>query len=148
MTLKDKHKCLENTLDRDCPICLGYLFTSTQPVIFLGCGHPVHSECLIKYQRTSIACPECRKTFLSKSDQEMVRQEFILLKNAQPMPLEYVFPVRIFCNDCGKTTITDNHFLGWVCGECGFINTNCLGRVNEEEQQNNTSSSSSSSTSQ
>lgn len=36
------HTCTENVLDSDCPICFEFLFSSTTPVHFLRCGHPIH----------------------------------------------------------------------------------------------------------
>ena len=46
---KDHHQCLENCLQVDCPICGEYLFTSTQPGMFLKCGHTMHAHCYEKY---------------------------------------------------------------------------------------------------
>jgi len=37
---KEKHRCIERALDSACPICHGgSLFTSTDPVVFVQCGH-------------------------------------------------------------------------------------------------------------
>src|SRR5690554_1246043 len=35
---KDNHKCIERSLECDCPICGEYLFTSTTTVIFMVSG--------------------------------------------------------------------------------------------------------------
>lgn len=39
------HKCLAKSLEANCPICYVYLFTSTEPVVFMRCGHTMHSRC-------------------------------------------------------------------------------------------------------
>ena len=35
LNLRDRHKCVENSLRANCPVCLQYMFTSTKVVIFL-----------------------------------------------------------------------------------------------------------------
>jgi hypothetical protein len=44
-----KHKCVERSLESDCPICHTYMFTSTTPVMFLPCGHCMHVSCYEEY---------------------------------------------------------------------------------------------------
>lgn len=43
------HKCVERSLESDCPICHSYMFTSTTPVMFLPCGHCMHVSCYEEY---------------------------------------------------------------------------------------------------
>lgn len=44
-----KHKCVERSLESDCPICHTFMFTSTTPVMFLPCGHCMHVTCYEEY---------------------------------------------------------------------------------------------------
>jgi hypothetical protein len=53
MESRDNHKCIAKSLDANCPICSVYLFTSTDPVVFMRCGHTMHSHCM------SIFLSEC-----------------------------------------------------------------------------------------
>lgn len=39
------HKCLEKSLETNCPICCDFLFTSSATVRALPCGHYMHSAC-------------------------------------------------------------------------------------------------------
>ncbi|RHZ10987.1 hypothetical protein DYB26_008488 [Aphanomyces astaci] len=63
ITLK-KHKCVERSLESDCPICHVYMFTSTTPVMFLPCGHCMHVACYEDYTqdyRSQIYCSDCER---------------------------------------------------------------------------------------
>eukprot|EP00128_Syssomonas_multiformis_P004720 Colp12_sorted_trinity150504_noHs@4307 len=42
MGLQGKHRCIERSLECDCPICGEYMFTSTRTVMFMPCGHCMH----------------------------------------------------------------------------------------------------------
>lgn len=39
------HVCREKCLEDNCPICHEYIFTSSNPVKALSCGHVMHSSC-------------------------------------------------------------------------------------------------------
>lgn len=39
------HKCLEKCLETNCPICCDFLFTSSETVRALPCGHYMHLAC-------------------------------------------------------------------------------------------------------
>lgn len=39
------HKCLEKSLETNCPICCDFLFTSSATVRAQPCGHYMHSAC-------------------------------------------------------------------------------------------------------
>lgn len=39
------HKCREKGLETNCPICCDFLFTSSETVRALPCGHFMHSAC-------------------------------------------------------------------------------------------------------
>ncbi|XP_050222987.1 zinc finger protein BRUTUS-like At1g74770 [Mercurialis annua] len=55
------HVCREKCLEKNCPICHEYMFTSRRPVKALPCGHMMHSTCLRDYTCTNYACPICIK---------------------------------------------------------------------------------------
>ncbi|MBA0750870.1 hypothetical protein Gogos_002252 [Gossypium gossypioides] len=43
------HKCREKGLEINCPICCDFLFTSSESVRALPCGHFMHSACFQVY---------------------------------------------------------------------------------------------------
>lgn len=61
----DKHPCVSNALQGDCPVCMESLFRSTNEIKSLSCGHPMHTRCLLRYMDkmgdSEITCPTCRK---------------------------------------------------------------------------------------
>ena len=60
---KPTHKCIERALDSDCPVCMQYLFTSSE-ALFVGpqCGHALHPACMRQLFRSgTIKCPTCGK---------------------------------------------------------------------------------------
>ncbi|KAG0238886.1 hypothetical protein BGW42_000047 [Actinomortierella wolfii] len=124
IALQDNHKCIERNLECDCPICGEYMFTSTSTVIFMPCGHCIHSKCHEAYIRTSYQCPTCWKAladmseYYAKVDQLMAQQ---------PMPPEYAsYYSIVLCNDCEVKTETSFHFLYHKCGQCKGYNTKVL----------------------
>jgi len=62
ITLKNNHKCIENSSKNDCPICLEYLFNSRIPFNIMICGHNIHTTCLNEYSKRYINCPICRQS--------------------------------------------------------------------------------------
>lgn len=59
------HKCLEKSLETNCPICCEFLFTSSEAVRALPCGHYMHSACfqVCKSLSLSLVKPKC--TFIA-----------------------------------------------------------------------------------
>lgn len=55
IAMRDGHKCVEDSLKSDCPICHQHMFTSTTPVTFLPCGHCIHMTCYDQYARVGAA---------------------------------------------------------------------------------------------
>ncbi|KAG0334014.1 hypothetical protein BG000_008707 [Podila horticola] len=109
------HKCIERNLECDCPICGEYMFTSTATVIFMPCGHCIHSRCHDDYIKTSY---QCMSTYYAKIDS--------LLKE-QTMPPEYtnIFS-NVLCNDCEVKSEAPYHFLYHKCDKCKGYNTKVL----------------------
>jgi len=84
--MKDKHKCVNQRLMQDCPICLYDLQNSRDGVVFLPCGHSLHGKCYDTYIKNNIACPLCRKSVCDPSEFEALFDEMFA---ETPMPDEY-----------------------------------------------------------
>ncbi|KAF1793875.1 Zinc finger, CTCHY-type [Phytophthora cactorum] len=108
ITLK-KHKCVERSLESDCPICHAYMFTSTTPVMFLPCGHCMHVSCYEEYTLTNYICPLCSK---SLGDMELYFASIDELLERERMPAEYQdYKSLIYCSDCERKSTTKFHFV-------------------------------------
>ncbi|MQK89905.1 hypothetical protein EI007_25750, partial [Escherichia coli] len=101
-------------MHHDCPICCEYLFESTKGVIVMPCGHTIHKSCLEEMRdHLQYACPLCSK---SVCDMSKVWEKFDLEIAATPMPEPYQNKmVWILCNDCGKFSHVQFHFVGQKC---------------------------------
>ena len=80
------HKCIERSLECDCPICGEYLFTTISPIIFMPCGHGIHFICHREHLQSSYQCPICMKSVTDMS--HFFDQIDMMLSNHQ-MPPEY-----------------------------------------------------------
>uniref|UniRef100_A0A7S0ZKZ4 Uncharacterized protein n=1 Tax=Timspurckia oligopyrenoides TaxID=708627 RepID=A0A7S0ZKZ4_9RHOD len=119
-----RHHCLERSLEVDCPICSGYLFTSTLPVVFMRCGHTMHTHCFEEYTKTNYTCPLCCKSLANMSS-FYARLDDILSKEI--LPPEYANrSSNILCNDCGVRSKAAFHFMYHKCGRCKGYNTKVL----------------------
>ncbi|CAK9440997.1 uncharacterized protein LODBEIA_P48660 [Lodderomyces beijingensis] len=120
--LKDKHKCVSNTTHCNCAICSEYLFTSTQKVVFMKCGHSIHQLCYDELVKHSYKCPICKKSIAN------VENRFRLLDQEiahSPMPEPYnTWSCTITCNDCKGKSNCQYHVLGLKCKYCHSYNTN------------------------
>jgi len=115
------HRCMEHSLESDCPVCGEYLFTSTNPIKFLRCGHLMHASCYRRYAAADYRCPLCKKSLADMS------AYFAARLRDEPMPPEYRgIPARIFCNDCSARSLVEFHFLYNKCPQCGSYNTEVL----------------------
>lgn len=104
-----KHKCVERSLESDCPICHSYMFTSTTPVMFLPCGHCMHVSCYEEYTLTNYICPLCSK---SLGDMELYFASIDELLEREQMPSEYQdVKSLIYCSDCERKSTTNFHFV-------------------------------------
>jgi hypothetical protein len=114
-----KHKCIKDRNDRQCSICMEELDKKTN-VVSMICGHSIHEECLKFHLKSSYKCPECMKTIKD------MREEFKKIDDEienEPLSDELSYDVKIFCNDCEETTITQYHYLGTKCLKCKSYNT-------------------------
>ncbi|KAF9205355.1 hypothetical protein BGZ59_000517 [Podila verticillata] len=118
------HKCIERNLECDCPICGEYMFTSTATVIFMPCGHCIHSRCHDDYIKTSYQCPTCWKAL---GDMSTYYAKIDSLLKEQTMPAEYtnIFS-SVLCNDCEVKSEAPYHFLYHKCDKCKGYNTKVL----------------------
>jgi hypothetical protein len=128
-----RHRCMPQSLDVDCPICKEYLFTSRKPVVYMRCGHTMHSDCWDVYTRTKYTCPLCQKC-LTTMDSYYRELDCLMAMELANMPPEFRNRKnRIFCNDCEGTSEAPFHFEFHRCNvtlengrPCGSYNTRVL----------------------
>lgn len=119
----NKHKCT-SMKDKDCPVCLEDLFTSTKEVTSIQCGHRIHKGCLIEFCATSISCPLCKKLFVNKEEFNKAMEEYIT-RAVNPECFRNK-KATILCNECLKKSTVDFHIAGHKCLECGSYNTDVI----------------------
>ncbi|OVA12998.1 zinc finger protein [Macleaya cordata] len=118
------HKCRENGLESNCPICCDFLFTSSAAVRALPCGHFMHSACFQAYTCSHYTCPICSK---SLGDMAVYFGMLDALLAAEELPEEYRDRCQdILCNDCEKKGTARFHWLYHKCGSCGSYNTRVI----------------------
>lgn len=119
--LKDSHKCVENTMKSNCPICMEYMFSSTDPVTFLNCGHSVHANCLKEYLKHNYKCPVCNKSAGDMGPYFKLIDEHM---KTQKMPTEFEdTKANITCCDCEQKSTVNYHFQYHKCQHCKSYNT-------------------------
>ncbi|KAK3680725.1 zinc-ribbon-domain-containing protein [Podospora appendiculata] len=121
ISMTGAHKCIERSIDCDCPICGEYLFNSPKPVVFMQCGHSIHRHCFHAHMNSSYKCPLCNKSCVNMEYQ--FRNLDLAILN-QPMPHEYRDARAVVsCNDCSAKSQTAFHWLGLKCSVCNSYNT-------------------------
>ncbi|CAN8068630.1 unnamed protein product [Agarophyton chilense] len=124
MAFKDKHPCRERSLDANCPICTEYLATSTDPMVFLRCGHTMHANCLKELAASGYTCPICNKSMADMS--KWYKQLDEQIKN-EVVPREFVYKRSlVLCHECHEETHVRFHLVHHKCGACGSYNTRLL----------------------
>jgi hypothetical protein len=119
-----RHKCLEGSLDASCPICSDLLFTSTLPVMFMRCGHAIHTLCFHQHSRESYQCPVCCKSI---GDMHAYFRNLDVLMASHRMPPEFAgYKSEILCNDCERRGIVPFHFIYHKCTHCASYNTKTI----------------------
>lgn len=121
LELFNKHKCTEEALSGNCPVCSDPLFESNTPIKELPCGHFMHSLCFGAYVRYSYTCPIC---FKSLGDMEVYWKMLDAMLAAEKMPDG--FPIKsqkIRCNDCSAISEVPFHFVYHKCTKCHGYNT-------------------------
>ncbi|NXA61552.1 ZN363 protein, partial [Mohoua ochrocephala] len=133
LSLRGKHKCIENVSRQDCPICLEDIHTSRVGAHVLPCGHLLHRP-FSPLSGRGYRCPLCMHSALDMTrywrqlDNEVAQT---------PMPTEYQnMMVEILCNDCNARSTVQFHLLGMKCQNCESYNTAQDGRcrLSLEEQ--------------
>ncbi|GFZ16845.1 zinc finger protein-like protein [Actinidia rufa] len=120
------HKCLEKSLETNCPICCEFLFTSSATVRSLPCGHYMHSVCFQAYSCRNYVCPICSK---SMGDMAVYFGMLNALLATEELPEEYKDRFQdILCNDCERKGVARFHWLYHKCGFCGSYNTRAIKR--------------------
>lgn len=118
------HKCHEKVFEANCPVCHEFIFTSTDPVKALRCGHVMHSACFEAYTCSHYTCPICSK---SLGDMTVYFGMLDALLAAEILPEEYQGRTKdILCNDCEKKGKAPFHWLYHKCSVCGSYNTRVL----------------------
>ncbi|KAB2035531.1 hypothetical protein ES319_D04G158500v1 [Gossypium barbadense] len=118
------HKCREKGLEINCPICCDFLFTSSESVRALPCGHFMHSACFQAYACSHYICPICSK---SMGDMAVYFGMLDALLASEQLPEEYRNRCQdILCNDCDKKGTAAFHWLYHKCGYCGSYNTRVI----------------------
>lgn len=137
LAFKDSHKCIERSLESDCPICSEYLFTTRTGVIFMPCGHAIHYLCHEEHIKRSYQCPICCK---SLTNMKPFFSQIDTLLAGQPMPPEMAsMKASIFCNDCEKRSIVPYHMSQYhKCTHCSSYNTSVLKMISLSGQENAT----------
>lgn len=126
------HKCLDGSLQSNCPICGDDLFHTTSLVVFMPCGHAIHYFCYQDHTKNSYQCPICLK---SLNNMQYLFSRIDELMASQRMPEEYE-KVRsvILCNDCEQKSTTRFHFVYHRCDKCSSYNTKLLRTFTEESE--------------
>ncbi|XP_026664536.1 E3 ubiquitin-protein ligase MIEL1 isoform X1 [Phoenix dactylifera] len=121
VVLRDKHRCVENSMRSHCPICYEYLFDSLKETRVLNCGHTIHRECFEEMlEHAQYSCPICSKSVCDMSKYWKKLDEEIA---ATIMPEDYRYKVWILCNDCNEASEVFFHIIGRKCSHCGSYNT-------------------------
>ena len=123
----DNHRCIPQKLQGSCPICHETLFSSTEPLRGLRCGHVMHLSCFTEYRRDqNYTCPLCMRCMEDMSDYFSLLDQAVRM---QPMPAMYQNTFcNLYCQDCDKTGQCRYHFVGQKCPHCGSYNTREMGR--------------------
>lgn len=120
------HKCSEDTLNQNCPICLENLFYSRKPSTVLECcNNWIHCHCFNKYVKTSSNCPLCSKSLVKMPKETIEKFDKLIEETKDNLPQELKDKkVTILCNDCLKKTEDINfHPIGMKCAHCSSYNT-------------------------
>eukprot|EP00294_Goniomonas_avonlea_P010916 CAMPEP_0114542406 /NCGR_PEP_ID=MMETSP0114-20121206/1820_1 /TAXON_ID=31324 /ORGANISM="Goniomonas sp, Strain m" /LENGTH=397 /DNA_ID=CAMNT_0001726705 /DNA_START=138 /DNA_END=1331 /DNA_ORIENTATION=+ len=116
-----QHKCVERSLESNCPICSDFMFTSTTPVMFLTCGHCMHVNCYEEYIKVNYTCPICSKSLGDMSSYFQRLDDWLA---TEVMPPEFSnLTSHILCSDCETRGSAPFHFTYHKCGSCGSYNT-------------------------
>lgn len=115
VTARGAHKCAENSFHAWCPCCMEDMFSSREPAYFMKCGHAMHDACYQKYIESHFRCPLCQKTINSMHNEFRALDEVVQRERNNMTPAERRRTVRVFCQDCEKTSSAPYHFQYFRC---------------------------------
>lgn len=121
ISLLNSHICIENSTKSNCPICDEYLFTTSLPVIFMSCGHPIHELCFNQHSNHDYKCPICKKTVLNM-EVEFRMMDKEITNSIMPDDCKNWKSI-VKCCDCDGWSNVDYHYIGHKCDHCKSYNT-------------------------
>jgi hypothetical protein len=129
--LENQHRCIEHSTECNCPICGEFMFTSTETVVFMKCGHSIHQSCFLEHTKTSYRCPTCARSVVNMEASFRILDAEI---ETQVLPEPYNrWRSVIVCNDCSAKSNVPFHFLGLKCPICRSYNSSQLKLIKPEE---------------
>lgn len=121
---KKGHRCVERAMESDCPVCNQYLFTSTEPVKYLKCGHLMHTSCHSEYIKRRGRCPICSRSLEEMASVFQRIDVMVSANGALAMPAAYrAVRCDVYCRDCDDRHNTSYHFVYNRCPGCCGYNT-------------------------
>lgn len=126
ISAKANHKCNDDGLNSNCPVCLENLFYSRESSYPLSCCQNwIHVSCFRKYVKNFVNCPFCSKSIVSMPKEEIENIDKLIEETKELLPKEFKEKkVSILCNDClKKTENIEFHPYGMKCSNCGSYNT-------------------------
>ena len=57
LSLRDNHKCIQESLRVNCPVCLEFLMDSLKTANIMKCGHAIHSACQSEFEEWKPTMP-------------------------------------------------------------------------------------------
>eukprot|EP00924_Labyrinthula_sp_SR-Ha-C_P001089 augustus_masked-scaffold_7-processed-gene-13.2-mRNA-1 protein AED:0.31 eAED:0.32 QI:0/-1/0/1/-1/1/1/0/527 len=132
------HRCQENMLEKDCPICFENLFDSTKAIKRTACGHYLHVKCFDELKKNDYRCAICRKAIVNMQSYwdkfDEAYQEFIRkcrLEGIQNVAYEEHLTI---CNECEIKKVRRRvnqamhanllqFIIPYRCDDCGSYNT-------------------------
>jgi uncharacterized CHY-type Zn-finger protein len=123
----DSHPCLEGALRRNCPICVEDLASSSEQVIYMRCGHAIHSTCFSQHTEHSYTCPICSRVLTDMTQwyralDSAIAKDQMLPKLASRMRV-------IYCHDCEVNSNARFHFTYHKCAFCQGYNTRVVSEL-------------------
>jgi hypothetical protein len=140
------HKCIEQSVEGQCPVCFQSLFDSQSPLRYIPCGHLMHRDCFEEYlQKHDYRCAICRRSMVdmkvtwAKIDDVVGKSSGggaggggSHTNNNNNVSSSHT----IHCNDCNQTNLVQGNIVsalaragiitlvvGEKCISCGSYNT-------------------------
>lgn len=133
---KKGHRCVERAMESDCPVCHQYLFTSTEPVKYLKCGHLMHNSCHEEYIKRYLRCPVCSRSLEEMASVFQRIDHLMGASSRMAMPAEYrALRCNLYCLDCYGRSDTSYHFVYNKCPVCSSYNTRVEHIITGEDER-------------